>query len=113
MRITTHAYRNGSSGKTTIAILVGTIPQDSLDEWWREREDGRPALATTKRDKNLRSYVDTELRWRSLTPPDLAVLIDQMIDPVCIELSCYEAMKFFSTGDACTGTQRGTSVGTE
>lgn len=61
MRITTHAYRNRSSGKTTIAILVDTAPQDFLDEWWRERKDGRPALATAKLDKNLRSCVDTEL----------------------------------------------------
>jgi hypothetical protein len=111
MRITAHAYRNGS--KTMIAILADTAPQNSLDEWWRERKDGRPALATAKLEKKLRSYVDTELRWRLLTPPDLAVLITQMIDPVCIGLSCYEAMKFFSTDDVCTGTQGSTSVGTE
>lgn len=61
MRITTRACRNGSSGKTTIANLVDTAPQDPLDEYWRERKDGRPATATVKLDRNLRSCVNTEL----------------------------------------------------
>src|SRR3954452_6912793 len=77
MRIIALASRKGGSGKTTIAahlavqagrvgdgpaVLVDTDPQGSLSEWWQERKDDTPALATVKLDDlganlaELRSY---------------------------------------------------------
>ena len=66
MRIIALASQKGGSGKTTIAahlavqagrvgegpaVLVDTDPQGSLGEWWRERKDDTPALATVKLDE--------------------------------------------------------------
>src|ERR1700722_7141128 len=77
MRIIALASQKGGAGKTTIAahlavqagrvgqgpaVLVDTDPQQSLSEWWRERKDDTPALATVKLPKldanlaELRSY---------------------------------------------------------
>src|SRR5229473_2667862 len=92
------ACQKGGSGKTTIAahlavqagrvgqgpaVLVDTDPQESLSEWWREREDETPALATVtlnKLDANL-----AELRKYGTavalvdTPPALTASIKRVI----------------------------------
>jgi chromosome partitioning protein len=98
MRIIALASQKGGSGKTTIAahlavqagrvgqgpaVLIDTDPQGSLAEWWRERKDDTPALATVKLDDldsnlaELRSYgsavafVDT--------PPALTGAIERVV----------------------------------
>ena len=98
MRIIALASQKGGSGKTTIAahlavqagrvgqgpaVLIDTDPQGSLAEWWRERKDDTPALATVKLDEldsnlaELRSYgtavaiVDT--------PPALTGAIERVV----------------------------------
>ena len=98
MRIIALASQKGGSGKTTIAahlavqaaragqgpaVLIDTDPQGSLAEWWRERKDDTPALATVKLDEldsnlaELRSYgtavaiVDT--------PPALTGSIERVV----------------------------------
>lgn len=98
MRIIALASQKGGSGKTTIAahlavqagrvgqgpaVLVDTDPQGSLGEWWRERKDDTPALATVKLaelDGNL-----AELRRYGTavalidTPPALTASIERVI----------------------------------
>src|SRR6266853_5535189 len=77
MRVVVVASQKGGAGKTTIAahlavragmvgegpaVLIDTDPQGSLAEWWRERKDDTPALASVKLDEldanlaELRSY---------------------------------------------------------
>lgn len=98
MRIIALASRKGGSGKTTIAahlavqagrtgagpaVLVDTDPQGSLGDWWRERKNDTPALATVKLDEldanlaELRSY-GTAVAIID-TPPALATSIDRVI----------------------------------
>src|SRR5882672_9414802 len=98
MRIMALASQKGGSGKTTIAahlavqagrvgqgpaVLVDTDPQGSLGEWWRERKDDTPALATVKLDEldanlaELRSY-GTAIAIID-TPPALTGSIEQVI----------------------------------
>ena len=98
MRIIALASQKGGSGKTTIAahlavqagrvgqgpaVLVDTDPQGSLGEWWHERKDDMPALATVKLDKldanlaELRSY-GTAVALID-TPPALSASIKRVI----------------------------------
>lgn len=98
MRIIALASQKGGSGKTTIAahlavqarrvgegpaVLVDTDPQGSLGEWWRERKDDTPALATVKLDEldanlaELRSY-GTAIALID-TPPALTGSIERVI----------------------------------
>src|SRR5882672_8095680 len=98
MRIIALASQKGGSGKTTIAahlavqagrvgqgpaVLVDTDPQGSLGEWWRERKDDTPALATVKLDDldanlaELRSY-GTAVAIID-TPPALTGSIERVI----------------------------------
>jgi chromosome partitioning protein len=98
MRVIALASQKGGSGKTTIAahlavqagrvkqgpaVLVDTDPQASLGEWWRERRDEAPALATVKFDAldanlaELRSY-GTAVAIID-TPPALAASIERVI----------------------------------
>lgn len=98
MRVIALASQKGGSGKTTIAahlavqagrvkqgpaVLVDTDPQASLGEWWRERKDEAPALATVKFDAldanlaELRSY-GTAVAIID-TPPALAASIERVI----------------------------------
>jgi chromosome partitioning protein len=98
MRIIALASQKGGSGKTTIAahlavqagrvgegpaVLVDTDPQGSLGEWWRERKDDTPALATVKLDEldanlvELRSY-GTAVALID-TPPALTGSIERVI----------------------------------
>src|SRR4051794_4347793 len=98
MRIIALASQKGGSGKTTIAahlavqagrvgegpaVLVDTDPQGSLGEWWRERKDDAPALATVKVDEleaslaELRSY-GTAVAFID-TPPALTGSIERVI----------------------------------
>ena len=64
-------------------MLVDTDPQASLGEWWRERKDEAPALATVKFDAldanlaELRSY-GTAVAIID-TPPALAASIERVI----------------------------------
>lgn len=98
MRIIALASRKGGSGKTTIAahlavqagrvgegpaVLVDIDEQGSLGEWWRERKDDTPALATVKvadLEANL-----AELRKYGTaiaiidTPPNLTGSIERVI----------------------------------
>src|SRR3954467_7385894 len=98
MRIIALASRKGGSGKTTIAahlavqagrvgegpaVLVDIDEQGSLGEWWRERKDDTPALATVKvgdLEANL-----AELRKYGIalavidTPPALTGSIERVI----------------------------------
>jgi chromosome partitioning protein len=98
MRIVALASRKGGSGKTTIAahlgvqvgragegpaVLIDTDPQGSLGEWWRERKDNTPALATVKLE-DLAANI-TELRSYGTavviidTPPAIASSIERVI----------------------------------
>src|SRR3954471_260346 len=98
MRIIAIASQKGGSGKTTIAahlavqagragegraVLVDTDPQGSLNEWWRERKDDTPALATVKLDEleanlaELRNY-GTAVAIID-TPPNLTDSIERVI----------------------------------
>ena len=98
MRIIALASQKGGSGKTTIAahlavqagrvgqgpaVLVDTDPQESLSEWWRERKDDTPALATVTLDKleanlaELRNY-GTAVALID-TPPALTASIERVI----------------------------------
>ena len=98
MRIIALASQKGGSGKTTIAahlavqagkggegpaVLVDTDPQGSLGEWWRERKNDTPALATVKLDDldanlaELRSY-GTAVAFID-TPPALTSSIERVI----------------------------------
>jgi chromosome partitioning protein len=98
MRIIALASQKGGSGKTTLAahlavqagrvgqapaVLIDTDPQGSLGEWWRERKDEIPALASVKLDEldanlaELRSY-GTAVAIID-TPPALAGSIERVI----------------------------------
>ena len=98
MRVVALASQKGGSGKTTIAahlavqagrvgqgpaVLIDTDPQGSLGEWWRERKDEAPALATVKVDElasnlaELRSY-GTAVAFLD-TPPALTGAIEDVI----------------------------------
>ena len=98
MRVIALASQKGGSGKTTIAahlavqagrsgkgpaVLVDTDPQGSLGEWWRERKDDTPALATVTLDEleanlaELRSY-GTAVAVID-TPPALTGSIERVI----------------------------------
>ena len=105
MRIIALASRKGGSGKTTIAahlavqagrvgegpaVLVDIDEQGSLGEWWRERADETPALATVKiadLEENL-----TELRNYGTavafidTPPNLTSSIARVISTADVVL---------------------------
>jgi chromosome partitioning protein len=64
-------------------VLVDTDPQGSLGEWWRERKNDTPALATVKLDDldanlaELRSY-GTAVAFID-TPPALTGSIERVI----------------------------------
>jgi len=98
MRVVALASQKGGSGKTTIAahlavqagrvgqgpaVLIDTDPQGSLGEWWRERKDETPALATVKLDEldvnlaELRTY-GTAVAFVD-TPPALTGAIEHVI----------------------------------
>jgi chromosome partitioning protein len=98
MRVIALASQKGGSGKTTIAahlavqagragqgpaVLIDTDPQGSLGEWWRERKDDTPALATVTLDQlegnlaELRNY-GTAVAFID-TPPAFTSSIERVI----------------------------------
>jgi chromosome partitioning protein len=98
MRIIALASRKGGSGKTTIAahlgvqagrvgegpaVLIDTDPQGSLGEWWRERKDETPALATVKLEDLTASIAELRSYGTAATiidtPPAIASSIEQVI----------------------------------
>lgn len=98
MRIIALASQKGGSGKTTIAahlavqagrvgqgpaVLVDTDPQGSLGEWWRERKDDTPALATVKLDALDANLVELRTYGTAValidTPPALTGSIERVI----------------------------------
>ena len=98
MRIIALASRKGGSGKTTIAahlavqagrvgegpaVLVDIDEQGSLGEWWRERKDDTPALATVKVGDLEANLAELRKYGTAIaiidTPPNLTGSIERVI----------------------------------
>ena len=98
MRIIALTSQKGGSGKTTIAahlavqagrveqgpaVLIDTDPQASLGEWWRERKDEAPALATVKFDALEANLAELRRYGTAIaiidTPPALSSSIERVI----------------------------------
>src|SRR3954451_12542483 len=105
MRVIALASQKGGSGKTTIAahlavqagrvgegpaVLVDIDEQGSLGEWWRERKDDTPALATVKVGDLEANLAELRKYGTALaiidTPPNLTGSIERVISTVDLVL---------------------------